>query len=157
MTVGKPSAIFPPCAVVSPILAAGRLLIMTVALPLTMLSGGPTQTHRSPTTAAGTPPISTFGTQGPEIGPPTCGIGGRPGVTMGQTCMSVILAAGGMVMTFFSLVNHDHGAFYRSLTSSRQLCTGGSFGDEADVGCAVDIETCGFDIHLRGNFDILYS
>ena len=76
---------------------------------------------------------------------------------MGQTCMSVILAAGGMVMTFFSLVNHDHGAFYRSLTSSRQLCTGGSFGDEADVGCAVDIETCGFDIHLRGNFDILYS
>jgi hypothetical protein len=31
------------------------------------------------------------------MGPPTCGIGGTPGVTIGQVCMSVILAAGFMV------------------------------------------------------------
>ena len=35
----------PPWAVVSPILAAGLLLIKTVALPLTTLSGGPTHMH----------------------------------------------------------------------------------------------------------------
>lgn len=28
------------------------------------------------------------------IGPPTCGMGGVPGVTMGHTCMSPIVAAG---------------------------------------------------------------
>ena len=32
-----------------------------------------------------------------DIGPPTCGIGGVPGVAIGQTCMSPILAAGGIL------------------------------------------------------------
>ena len=86
----------PPCAVVSPMRAAGRPEIMTVAEPLTMESGGPTQVHMSPNTAAGIPAMSTLGTPGPTIGPPTCGIGGSPGVTMGQTCISVNLAAGGI-------------------------------------------------------------
>jgi hypothetical protein len=45
-------------------------------------------------------PIKTVGTHGPEMGPPTCGIGGSAGVTMGQTCMSVILEAGGMAFLF---------------------------------------------------------
>jgi hypothetical protein len=31
------------------------------------------------------------------IGPPTWGIGAGPGTTIGQTCMSVIREAGGMV------------------------------------------------------------
>jgi hypothetical protein len=48
----------------------------------------------SPITAAGIPPMSTVGQPGPTTGPPTWGIGGRPGVTIGHTCMSPILAAG---------------------------------------------------------------
>ena len=79
--------------------AAGLPFIITVAEPFTIVSGGPTQTHMSPTTAAGILPISTFGTPGPTTGPPTCGIGeGNAGVCMGQVCMSsVSLAAGGTV------------------------------------------------------------
>ena len=46
-----------------------------------MVSGGPTQVHISPTTAAGILPINTLGTPGPTIGPPTCGTGeGNAGV-----------------------------------------------------------------------------
>jgi hypothetical protein len=61
---------------------------------LTIESGGPTQTQLSVITDAGNFPISTVGTPGPMIGPPTCGIGaGMAGVCIGQTCMSVILAA----------------------------------------------------------------
>jgi hypothetical protein len=93
-TVGKPSIIAPPCAVVSPILAAGIPQIITVAEPFIILSGGPTHTSISPTFAAGKDPISTVGAPGPIIGPPTCGIGGNPGVSIGQVCISVILAAG---------------------------------------------------------------
>jgi hypothetical protein len=92
-TVGHPKTIEPPCAVVSPILAAGFPEIITVAEPFTMESGGPTQTSISPKTAAGNPPISTVGTPGPVTGPPTWGIGGSPGVTIGQVCISVSLAA----------------------------------------------------------------
>jgi hypothetical protein len=69
-----------------------------VVEPLTMVSGGPTQTHMSPTVAAGRKPIMTVGTQGPEIGPPTWGMGGVPGVHIGQTCMSEMRAANGMGM-----------------------------------------------------------
>src|SRR4051812_42353237 len=76
--------------------AAGFLPIMTFIEPMAMVSGGPVQTHMSPTTAAGMPLISTVGTPGPVIGPPTCGIGGVPGVARGQTCMSPRRAAGGM-------------------------------------------------------------
>ena len=61
----------PPCAVVSPIRAAGLPAINTVADPLTIVSGGPTQTQLSVTTAAGIPPISTVGAPGPTMGPPT--------------------------------------------------------------------------------------
>jgi len=58
-----------------------------------MVSGGPTHTQLSPTTAAGKPPIRTVGAPGPTTGPPTWGIGGTPGVCIGQVCKSVILAA----------------------------------------------------------------
>jgi hypothetical protein len=61
------------------------LLIMTEDEPLMMVSGGPTQTAMSPTLAAGNLPISTVGAPGPMIGPPTCGIGGNPGVTIGHS------------------------------------------------------------------------
>ncbi len=94
--MGQPIAICPPWAVVSPILAAGFPPIITVAEPFTIESGGPTQTQESPITAAGILPINTVGTPGPITGPPTCGIGGTPGVTIGQTCRSVILAAKGI-------------------------------------------------------------
>src|SRR3990167_2060250 len=93
-TVGHPITIDPPCAVMSPIRAAGLPPIITVILALTMLSGGPTQVQRLPMPAAGMPPISTVGAEGAAIGPPTWGIGGTPGVIIGQTCMSPTRAAG---------------------------------------------------------------
>jgi hypothetical protein len=70
-TVGHPKTILPPCAVESPIRAAGLLLMSTVALPITIESGGPTQTHMLPIVAAGILPISTVGAPGETIGPPT--------------------------------------------------------------------------------------
>jgi hypothetical protein len=71
---------------------------MTDAEPFTIVSGGPTQVQLSPTTAAGILQIRTVGTPGPMTGPPTWGIGdGNAGVCMGQMCMSVNLAAGGIV------------------------------------------------------------
>jgi hypothetical protein len=70
-TVDKPITIEPPCAVVPPILAAGLPQIKTVAEPLTIVSGGPTQTRTSPTTAAGNFPIKTVGAPHPIIRPPT--------------------------------------------------------------------------------------
>lgn len=93
--------ILPPCAQVSPILAAGLPPINTDADPLIIASGGPTQTQLSPITAAGSFPINTVETQGPIIGPPTCGIGdGKAGVCIGQVCISVILAAAGIIIFF---------------------------------------------------------
>ena len=86
----------PPCAHESPIRAAGLPPIITFVEPMTIESGGPTQVHMEPTVAAGIPPISTVGTPGGRIGPPTCGTGGVPGVTIGQTCRSPTRAAGGM-------------------------------------------------------------
>ena len=76
--------ILPPCAVVSPILAAGFLHIITVEDPITIESGGPTHTQLSPITAAGILPMSTVGAPGPTMGPPTWGIGGVAGVCMGH-------------------------------------------------------------------------
>ena len=91
----------PPCAHVSPTLAAGFRPIRTVADPFTIESGGPTHTHKSPITAAGNFPINTVGTEGPDIGPPTWGIGaGNAGVCIGHMCISVILAAGGIILHF---------------------------------------------------------
>ncbi|MEM9928489.1 MAG: hypothetical protein AAF840_01595 [Bacteroidota bacterium] len=54
----------------------------------------------SPTTAAGNLAIKTVGTPGPTMGPPTCGMGGKPGVTIGQVCISVRRAAGGITVVF---------------------------------------------------------
>jgi len=97
--VGHPKTIDPPCAVVSPIRAAGLPQIITVEDPLMIESGGPTQTQLSPITAAGILPINTVGAPGPIIGPPTCGMGdGNAGVCIGHICMSVILAAGGIFL-----------------------------------------------------------
>ena len=89
----------PPWAQVSPIRAAGLPPISTVLEPIAMVSGGPTQVHESPITAAGSFPIITVGTPGPTIGPPTCGIGGTPGVCIGQVCISVNRAAGGIAFS----------------------------------------------------------
>lgn len=52
------------------------------------------QVHMSPTLDAGMPAISTVGQPGGRIGPPTCGTGGVPGVTIGQVCISPTRAAG---------------------------------------------------------------
>lgn|GEM_PF-6993135 len=84
-TVTQPNTIVPPWAQLSPILAAGLPPIITVAEPVTIVSGGPTQVHVSPTTAAGNAPINTVGTQGPATGPPTWGMGTGPGVNIGHT------------------------------------------------------------------------
>ncbi len=85
----------PPWAVESPILAAGILPIITLLDPFAIESGGPTHIHILPTVAAGIPPISTVGTPGGAIGPPTCGIGGTAGDCIGHVCISPTLAAGG--------------------------------------------------------------
>jgi hypothetical protein len=96
-TVGQPSTMTPPCIVGSPIRAAIRFPIKTVGEPIAIVSGGPTHVHISVARAAGWPLINTVGQPGGRMGPPTCGIGGTPGVTIGQVCMSPTLAAGGIV------------------------------------------------------------
>ena len=48
ITVVLPTVMVPPCAVVSPIRAAGIPPIKTVAEPLVILSGGPTQVNKFP-------------------------------------------------------------------------------------------------------------
>ena len=70
LTFGKPRTIEPPCAVMSPMRAAGLPPIMTFGEPMTIVSGGPTQVHMSPMRAAGMPPIRTVGWPGGRIGPP---------------------------------------------------------------------------------------
>ena len=93
LTVGQPATITPPCAVLSPKRAAGIPPIITVAEPIIIESGGPLHVSISPTLAAGWPPIITVGHPGGSIGPPTCG---TVPFTIGQTCMSLTLAANGM-------------------------------------------------------------
>lgn len=85
ITLKAPNTIDPPCAVLSPNLAAGIPPIITVDEPETILSGGPTQTSISPSLAAGKPAMSTVGSPGPTIGPPTCGMGTGPGVIIGHS------------------------------------------------------------------------
>src|SRR5690554_7285007 len=58
--------------------------INTEADPRMMVSGGPVQVAKSPTLAAGIPPINTVGAPGGRIGPPTCG---TTSVTNGQVCI----------------------------------------------------------------------
>jgi hypothetical protein len=77
----------PPWAVMSPMRAAGFPQIRTVIEPLTMLSGGPTQVHMQPTVAEGMPPMRTVGPPGVQMGPPTCGTGGTPGVPYLQSTL----------------------------------------------------------------------
>lgn len=91
MTVGQPVVITPPCAVASPSLLAIRKLINTPDDPIEMTSGGPVQIAVSETRAAGLNPIMTFGLP-VMMGPPTWGTG--PGLIRGQTCKSLIRAAG---------------------------------------------------------------
>jgi hypothetical protein len=106
MTLGLPTTMTPPWTVGSPRRAAIMFPIRTVGEPIAMESVGPTQRAMSLTRAAGSMLISTVGSQGGRIGPPTCGIGGVPGVTMGHVCMSVNRAAGGIGFTvYFNLVN----------------------------------------------------
>src|SRR5579872_7294213 len=90
-TVGAPKTITPPCAVGSVIRACIMLTVRTVGDPITITSGGPTHTAISVARAAGSPQIRTVMPPGGRIGPPTCG---TRTVTIGQTCMSVTLAAG---------------------------------------------------------------
>src|SRR3954470_19508063 len=85
--------IAPPCAVLSPIRAAGLPPINTVEDPATIESGGPAQVHISPTQAAGNPPIKTVGAPGGKTGPPTCGDGP---LNNGQICISETRAAKGI-------------------------------------------------------------
>lgn len=93
----QPATMEPPCAVGSPILAAGIPPIRTVADPDNMFAGGPLQLAMSPTLAAGMPPIRTVGSPGGNTGPPTWG---TVAVTIGHTCMSLILAAGCPILFF---------------------------------------------------------
>ena len=95
----------PPWAVGSPIRAAGLLPISTVDEPLKMVSGGPVQVRISPAQAAGIFPISTWEFPGGDTGPPTCGIGGVPGVCIGQECISPTLAAAGIFFGIWELVS----------------------------------------------------
>lgn len=95
MTVGHPATMTPPWAVESPMRAAGFPPIRTVAEPFTIESGGPVQVAMPPRFAAGRPPIKTVGAPGGRRGPPTCGT--PPGLTIGQVCISVTRAAGGMI------------------------------------------------------------
>jgi hypothetical protein len=83
----------PPWTVGSPKRAAARLSIITEVDPMRIVSGGPTQVSMSLTLAAGSIPITVVVLPGGRIGPPTWG---TSTVTMGQTCMSVIRAAGGI-------------------------------------------------------------
>lgn len=86
----QPVIMDPPCAVGSPILAAGMPPISTDADPDMIVAGGPVQLAISPILEAGIPPISTVGSPGGIKGPPAWAVP----VTIGHTCMSLILAAG---------------------------------------------------------------
>lgn len=90
--MGIGTTIDPPWALVSPIRDIGMPPASAVGEPSTTLSGGPTQTAIQPGPIAGIPPISTVGAEGADTGPPTWGIPG--GVTIGQTCIADIVAAG---------------------------------------------------------------
>src|ERR1700704_5098815 len=74
--------------------AAGILPMITVGDPFNTKSGGPLQISLSSTRDAGILPIFTVG-QPVMSGPPTCG---TRTVTIGHTCMSVMRAAGGIVL-----------------------------------------------------------
>src|SRR5690349_9010484 len=98
ITVAHPNVITPPCAVLSPCLAAGIPPIITVPDPAAIVSGGPAQVSISPTLAAGIPPINTVAQPAGKTGPPTCG---TVPFTIGHVCISLTLAAAGIVVLFY--------------------------------------------------------
>ena len=59
--------------------------------------------HMSPTLAAGMPEMMTVGQHGGMMGPPTWG---TRTVTIGQVCMSVMRAAGGMTVLPRRVLGH---------------------------------------------------
>jgi len=118
ITVGQPTTITPPCAVGSPIRAAIRFPIKTVGDPFAMVSGGPTHTHMSVARAAGWPAIRTVGHPSGRMGPPTCGMGGVPGVTIGHVCISPIRAAGGIVCFLQTVSGYERADFCPDFESS---------------------------------------
>src|SRR5947209_2781650 len=122
ITVGNPMTITPPWTVLSPMRAAIKLLIWTVGEPLAIISGGPTHTALSVTRAAGSPPMVTLVEHGPAIGPPTWG---TTPVTMGQVCMSVNRAAGGIVIPFSNVSAYLKSLFI--LNINRWICGFGIF------------------------------
>jgi hypothetical protein len=63
-TVGAPTAITPPWVVRSPSRAAGIPPINTVLLPIAIAAGGPTSAISDPTVAAGIPAIRTVAITG---------------------------------------------------------------------------------------------
>ncbi|CCO38908.1 conserved hypothetical protein [Vibrio nigripulchritudo SFn135] len=72
-TFPLPEATTPPCAVPSPILAAGKPLMKTLDEPADMESGGPMHTAMSPCLAAGRELINTLD-EPAATGQPTWGI-----------------------------------------------------------------------------------
>jgi hypothetical protein len=98
ITVAHPNVIAPPCAVLSPCLAAGIPPIITVPEPAAIVSGGPVHVSISPDLAAGIPPINTVAQPAGNTGPPTCG---TVPVTIGQVCISPTLAAADIAFVFY--------------------------------------------------------
>src|SRR5262249_23993409 len=97
MTVGSPLTMTPPCAVWSPMRAAGRLLIITVIEPLMITSGGAGgHSALSVTRAAGRNAIMTSVEHGGRVGPPAGGVGGTARGALGRGWMAGTGAAGGL-------------------------------------------------------------
>src|SRR6516225_5374929 len=117
--------------------AAIKLPISTVGEPFAITSGGPTQVHLSVTRAAGCPPMRTVGHPGGRIGPPTCGTGGVPGVTIGQVCISPILAAGGIIFSSRLLMYSIYKIFVRTWSHLQRWDLSGwlAWGLWANLGC----------------------
>jgi hypothetical protein len=80
------------------LIRGAALFTLTVVEPMMMESGGPVQMSMSPTQAAGSPPMMTVGQPGGMMATPTCGTGTGAGVCIGQMCISLTRAAGGMVV-----------------------------------------------------------
>jgi len=147
MTVAEPRVMVPPCAVVSPILAAGWPPIMTVVDPRIMLSGGPVHVAMSPTRAAGSPSMITVGQPGGNIGPPTCG---TVPVTIGQTCISDTLAAGCPIIF---LIYIDQTASQCQYSRRGHFGTCAAFGFKLGIGGDIDIGGTDCQISLGFRFD----
>ena len=106
--------------------------------------GGKEQVWRSPSTAAGSPPISTVATPGPVI-TPGCGV------------RSPTRAAGGTGSSLRCLVDLDESALDRGEGGSGEL--GVDPGLEGQVGLGLDVDVDGLDLEVagvRGDLDRLH-